>query len=62
MIARHESDHQQIIAEGKEQERGVQNSHQDRAKISEMQQKGEDGAKEFDQGRMFDSLGQFGAR
>ena len=37
MMACHESDHQQIIAEGKEEERGVENSHRHGAKISEMQ-------------------------
>jgi hypothetical protein len=39
MIARYESDRRQIIAEAKEQERGVENSHQHGAKISGMQQK-----------------------
>ena len=53
MMAGHESDHQQIIAEGKEEERGVENPHPHGAKISEMQQKGEDGANEFKQA-MFD--------
>src|SRR5580700_4708644 len=53
MIARHEGDHQQIIAERKKEERGVQNPHQHGAQISEIQQKGEDGANEFKQA-MFD--------
>ena len=56
MIACHESDYQQIIAERKKEERGVENPHQHGAKISEMQQKGEDGANEFKQA-MFDPSG-----
>ena len=57
MIARHESDHQQIIAEGEEEERGIEYSHQHGAKISETQKKAEDGTNKFDQGLVFDSLG-----
>src|ERR1700733_346813 len=49
MIACNQSDNQQVIAERKEEERGVENSHQHRAEISEVQQKGENGAYEFDQ-------------
>jgi hypothetical protein len=50
MIACHESDHQQIISEREEEERRVENSHQHGAEIPKMQQKDEDGAKEFNQG------------
>ena len=60
MMARHESDHQQIIAKGKEEERGVEDTHQHRAKISEMQQKGEDGANEFDHGSYVRFVGELG--
>ena len=50
MVARHQRHYQQIVAKGKEEKRGVEDPHQHRAKVSQMQQKEEKRAKKLGQG------------